>query len=492
MGRSPDLFDIDWSDKDVDYLVEVFGKKFSQMEAEKDAIIAQQEDKITQQEDKITQLEKEVARLSASLQAFESPQEKNGYNDENTRSYNTREFKGYPHESSVARPRPNPEAIFDYKVVKKRAVILFCPTCGEPLADTATTYDRTSEDATLGQWVKTHWCVERRYCKSCRGLKTAAREGVLAGEHFGVVVMSQVYCMRCFVIPYEKIQMVIQMLYGRFIEISDIIHMCDTVADACGPIYDELAEAIKCCEMMWGDDTGWHYNKQKCWAWAFCTSHVALFHISKSHSKMVAEAMLEAFDGIAIGDSHSSWNDIGETCQRCLLHYFRDMYRTLKRNQSPEFKSLFNRLHAILKSAINVWKKYEKKTGNIPEHIKQKLQKRIERLAYEAYDDEDCQRYAKRLRREKDQLLTFLWHDGVPFHNNWSEQVLRLFALMRKICYGSRSTRGIRTTEIITSAYTTCKMRGVDPYRFMIDYLSGKLNTIPLPKSDSMIPYCVT
>ena len=488
-----DLFDVDWSDKDVNYIVDVFGKRFAQMKAETDSVIAQKDEVIAQQADLIKQLKQEVARLSGSPRAATpSEEESKGYNDENKRSYNTREFKGYPHEPSVTRPRPDPDTIPEFHTIKKCATIAFCPTCGDPLASTATTYDRESEDSASGQWVKTLWCIERRYCKTCKNLKTADCEGVLAGEHFGVVIMSQVYCMRCFVIPYEKIQKVIEMLYGRFIEISDIIHMCDTVADECEPIYEELAEAIKCCEMMWGDDTGWYHGKQKCWVWSFNTSHISLFHISYSRSKTVAEAILDGFDGIVIGDSHSSWNDVGEICQRCLLHYFRDMYRTLKQNPSAEFKTFFNRLHAILKSAINVWKKYAKKTADIPEHIIQKIQSRIERLASETYEDKDCQRYAKRLRREKDQLLTFLKHDGVPFHNNWSEQIVRIFAQMRKISYGNRSERGIKTTEIIMSVFATCKIRGVDPYRFMIEYLSGKLNTIPLPKSDSMIPCCVT
>ena len=50
---------------------------------------------------------------------------------------------------------------------------------------------------------------------------------------------------------------------------------------------------------------------------------------------------------------------------------------------------------------------------------------------------------------------------------------------MRKVCYGSRSMRGIETTEIITTVYSTCELRGVNPYTFMADYLGGqnKINT---------------
>ena len=53
---------------------------------------------------------------------------------------------------------------------------------------------------------------------------------------------------------------------------------------------------------------------------------------------------------------------------------------------------------------------------------------------------------------------------------------------MRKVCYGSRSIRGIRTTEILATIHSTCELRGTDPYWFMMEYLSGRLKSIPMPE----------
>ncbi|MYD59177.1 MAG: transposase, partial [Cenarchaeum sp. SB0678_bin_8] len=100
-----------------------------------------------------------------------------------------------------------------------------------------------------------------------------------------------------------------------------------------------------------------------------------------------------------------------------------------------------------------------------------------------AHIDSDYKRYGKRLKREGEQLLTFLKHKGVPYHNNTSERALRLFALARKVCYSSRSRRGIKTSEILTTIYSTCMIRGVNPYTFMKDYLDGKTDTIPLQQN---------
>ena len=115
----------------------------------------------------------------------------------------------------------------------------------------------------------------------------------------------------------------------------------------------------------------------------------------------------------------------------------------------------------------------------MPERIVKNLLRRIDKLTSGKYKDPDCTRYVKRLKRERNQLFTFLTHDGIPYHNNAAERALRMFALMRKVCYGSRSKRGIQTTEILTTIYATCELRGVDPCKFMIDYLNGRTASIP-------------
>ena len=127
------------------------------------------------------------------------------------------------------------------------------------------------------------------------------------------------------------------------------------------------------------------------------------------------------------------------------------------------------------------------KNSEVSQSVITKLQNRIDNLLKQPYTDADCKRYAKRLRRERLQLLTFLKYDDATYHNNTSERGLRLFALMRKVTYGSRSIRGIKTTETLMTAYATCKMRGINPYTFMSDYLNGDTDSIPCLSSTKRV-----
>ena len=314
----------------------------------------------------------------------------------------------------------------------------------------------------------------------------AVPDGVLPGERFGNITMSQVFVMRMLVMPYEKIQKLIRMFYGRSIAVQSLIHMCNTVAEQCEPLYEDLKKQIVDARVINGDDTGWYYNKSKWSMWVFVSANIVLFHLAHSRSKMVPEAILEEFEGIIVGDSHSSWNDIGSDKQRCLLHYFRNMLNTKTNNTSPEYVSFFTELRSIFKDAIEASTMHAE-NAEISGFIVQELLGRIDGLIDGTYQDTDCRRFVKLLRRERDQLLTFLIHDDVEYHNNIGERMLRIIALMRKVSYGSRGESGIKTLEILATIYSTCEMRGINSYTFMRDYLDGKIDSIPeqkIPQTD--------
>ncbi len=203
------------------------------------------------------------------------------------------------------------------------------------------------------------------------------------------------------------------------------------------------------------------------------TKFSVFYHIAPSRSGDVIDSLMASFEGIVTSDSYSAWNRIGCMRQKCLLHYLRDMHLTLDKNGSAEFATLFYRLHCILKDTIDA--------GRATPEEMQCLKYRVYKLASAAYTDTDCIRYTKRLKREVDDLFTFLEHYDVEYHNNGSERALRMMAVIRKILYGNRSEKGMKMTETMCTVYATCEMRGVSFYSFVTDYLDGRVTEIPMP-----------
>ena len=102
-------------------------------------------------------------------------------------------------------------------------------------------------------------------------------------------------------------------------------------------------------------------------------------------------AVLGGYGGTILSDSHGAWNHVGSRHQKCLLHYFRDMYRTLEKNGGSEFSLFFNRLYWILKDAISA---ADPDTGTWnPGAEAQILESRIDGLIGAEYADADCRRW---------------------------------------------------------------------------------------------------
>ena len=120
----------------------------------------------------------------------------------------------------------------------------------------------------------------------------------------------------------------------------------------------------------------------------------AVFVIDKSRKRKVALSILEEFDGIVVSDSFGAWNRIGGMQQKCLLHYFRDMYRTKEKNPSPEFSRFFSTLHHILKDAIGRKKGHNNRNSK-KERVRRikKLKARVRKLMGKKYVYTQVQKY---------------------------------------------------------------------------------------------------
>ena len=391
-------------------------------------------------------------------------------------SYNVREFAGYPRPKSPARGE-NGQPRRDHVVHETMtADELACRKCRFTLSQPTATYKKTTEDLVDRQWQETSWVITRRYCKKCRRQQAARTGGVLPNEHYGINVMAQTVTLRCMIDSFEKIRKIFHMFHGVLIPRSTLNHFCDRVAAELDPLYQEIRRDLNAARLVNGDTTGWFVNGKGWYVWVFVGrdaggKETVLFEIEDSAGKKVPMGVLGQFEGIVGSDSDGSWNHVGKTHQKCLLHYFRDMYRTTEKNDSSEFNLFFMELYGILKDAIAT-------RGHGSDGAVESLKYRIRCLISKEYEDRDCLRYVKRLKREGDSLFTFIMND-VEYHNNVSERALRRFAEFRKILYGNRSDAGARRTKILMSVYATCEQRGVNFYQFVQDYLSGKTRTIP-------------
>ena len=74
--------------------------------------------------------------------------------------------------------------------------------------------------------------------------------------------------------------------------------------------------------------------------------------------------------------------------------------------------------------------------------------------------DKDAQRLIKRLNRHKQELFTFLEHEGVSPYNNHAEQQMRKPVLTRKVSQQNRSAQDANTQAILIDIASLCRITG--------------------------------
>ena len=119
----------------VNKLFEAFSRRFVQINHEvKD--LKKENHKLVAENDqprsKIDEMEKTIEGLKKKKNRTKKP-----------RSYNTREYKGYPHVKRQSTPPPYASTIHHaaHKIIDHK----FCPVCGEPLAESLSSYMRYGE-----------------------------------------------------------------------------------------------------------------------------------------------------------------------------------------------------------------------------------------------------------------------------------------------------------------------------------------------------------
>ena len=87
----------------------------------------------------------------------------------------------------------------------------------------------------------------------------------------------------------------------------------------------------------------------------------------------------------------------------------------------------------------------------------------------------------KRLRRHRQELLVFLYREGVPSDNNHAERMIRNGVVMRKNSYCNRSEEGANTQAVLMSVFRTLKQRGLQGTDIVVDALQHSITKKNLP-----------
>ncbi len=354
-----------------------------------------------------------------------------------------------------------------------------CPECGsQNLTECKKTDEHIQEDIILPRVETTLYRHHHYYCSDCHKVVAGQGRDELTHSYIGPKAKAFAAFLRYGIkISERDVRILFEKTFNLKIAASSIAGFRYQLKRAGSPLYRILIESLKKGLFIHADETGWKVNGINHWLWKFSNKKVSVSHIDESRGQKVVEKIIgDKYNGILISDFLSAYNKIPvKNKQRCLVHILRDLKKVKEYwHDDEEVLRYVARLKKIFEDAISLQAEYKDKHWNSVYYARRAaLENSLKDFRFPNPNKRILKRFAKRLERHKNELLTFLYEKGVDYHNNHAEQQIRPDVIFRKITFGNRSENGAQYHSVIMSILQTAKLNGIDPIGTFKDILLG-------------------
>lgn len=361
-----------------------------------------------------------------------------------------------------------------------------CPDCGGALNRCSETRKRYTEDIPENiQPVVTEHIIHRDWCPACQKKVEPVVPDALPGSMLGHRVLVLTAWLH-YALGNTLSQILDVFNFHLLMKLTPggLIQMWYRLQAVLFSWYEQLqTEALK-SSVLHGDESGWRVNGKTHWLWCFTNNRLTYYMIHKSRgSPALLDFFIEEFQGILISDFWGAYNAVAcAQRQTCLVHLLRDLKHVEKyKSKADDWPQFAKKLRRLIGDGIRLWPQ----RGELPEERyasrRNRLDERLTELIETPWKNKEAKRLAKRLRRHRNDVFTFLDHENVPFENNHAEREIRPAVIIRKNSYGNRSAQGADCQAVLMSIFRTLKQRGHHPIQTIVDALKTYLTTGILP-----------
>lgn len=381
--------------------------------------------------------------------------------------------------------RPAPERVDE---ILRAALPARCPHCrGEVTVERLAA--QYQEDLPPVRPHVTRFDVEVGRCRSCgrriQGRHQAQTSAALgaAAHHLGPRALAlAAHLSKPLGLSAEKIATFFGAAFDLRVAPSTLTRAITRVGRRAEPIYHRFIEEVRRSDEVAPDETGWKVGGHLEWLWTFATPRTAVYAIRPSRGADVpAEILTKDFDGILVHDGWAPYDTFEKaTHQTCLAHLLRRSHGLLE--EATRGAVRFPRaVEELLDDALDL--RDRRDAGTVSPHglsvATGRLERRLEGLLGWTLSHEGNRKFQKHIARHRDQVLTFLRHEGVDATNWRAEQAIRPAVVIRKVNGGNRTKRGAHATEILLSFFRTARARGQNAVEALREILCAPPHVVP-------------
>jgi Transposase IS66 family len=170
------------------------------------------------------------------------------------------------------------------------------------------------------------------------------------------------------------------------------------------------------------------------YVWVFTDGKYVVFKFSETREATIAHEFLAHYHGILISDFYPGYDSVRCQQQKCWVHLIRDLNDDLWAAPFDiEFERFILKVRNLIVPIMEAIQKYGLKKRHL-HHFQKHVDLFYEEIILnQHYHSELALKYQNRFIRYRENLFTFLEHDGIPWENNTAERALRHLTVQEKI-----------------------------------------------------------
>jgi transposase len=288
-----------------------------------------------------------------------------------------------------------------------------------------------------------------------------------------------------FRLPIRKIQALLR-YFGIELSVGIIQKCYEESGLVVAPLEKSILETLIQESLVHADETVWLEKSKMLWLWIFSTISVVYFCVGKRTKEQLQQVLKTSFSGWLMTDGYGAYRSYAKRL-RCWAHLLRKARGLAESTDSIaiEFGRLALDFLNICMKAIYDWRNEShptEKTNLLTDKLKSVLE--TFKLICEKYGGDILHEKTKSLAREFlndwDAIFRILEYPYLPLTNNEAERGLRPWVLLRKICFGSKSSQGTKTFTLLASVLGTCRKRAVNSVQFLADTILAARKGLPI------------
>jgi len=430
---------------------------------ELEAKIQRLEELLKQALEKISQLEEQLKRNSKNSSKPPSSDQKSNTPDTDKKPLRASR-------TGKARPFFPPDKIDRHVQCKQES----CPHCGSSKIQLNGHSPEILQQAELPEIraIITEFQLQKYQCEECGKNSTARLPPGIPDSAFGPKLMGLLATLTgvLHVAKREAIQL-IKDLYDVDMGIGSVPNVEERVAMALDPVYDRIHKFVlqhKFCTHF--DETSWRDSGKRHFVWLATCRQAAVYRIDRNRSAAAFKRLIgqETWTAPAVTDRYAVYNSFKDH-QFCLAHLIRE-FKGYGEREGPD-KAIGLAIENELRLSCKIHREYRE--GKIPlAQRNRRLGARKRRVEYWLEDglangSDALAKICGTLLENFEKIWTFTRILDMEPTNNMAERDLRKLVIWRRKSYGTRSDRGKKFVERVTTVAQTIRKQGRNVLHFI-------------------------